>query len=251
MQITKRQAYKAMLARKPVWQISTAESRLFNPSVVPDSGARAFIIEAGCPYPTGHGGKDMFGIEWEYDKNAGGSTVRPGNPTLLDANEWTEKLTWPDIGAWDWSSSQEKNSAFLDDEKFNIMALQNGWFERLISLMDFSGAVLALIDDDQTDAVHAFFSKLTDTYIEILDRSLACFPQIDGFWIHDDWGGQANTFFSPDTCKTMIVPHMRRLTDYLHSMGKHCDFHSCGQLSLQVPNVIEAEIGRASWRGRV
>jgi hypothetical protein len=43
----------------------------------------------------------------------------------------------------------------------------------------------------------------------------------------------------------MIVPYMRRVTDYLHSRGKFCDLHSCGQLYKQVPNIIAA--GWDSW----
>ena len=38
---------------------------------------------------------------------------------------------------------------------------------------------------------------------------------------------------------------MKRVTDFLHSKGKHCDLHSCGQLMKQVPNIIAA--GWDSW----
>jgi hypothetical protein len=164
---------------------------------------------------------------------------------LMDANEWHKKLVWPDVDAWDWAESARKNQNFLDDSKFNVMAFQNGWFERLISLMDFSGASLALIDEEQINAVKDFFDKLTDTYIKIFDYAIRLFPMIDGFWIHDDWGGQMNTFFSPEVCHEMIVPYMKRATDYLHSRGKNCDFHSCGMLIRQVPNMIAA--GWDSW----
>jgi hypothetical protein len=116
----------------------------------------------------------------------------------------------------------------------------NGWYERLISFMDFEGAVVAMIDEDQTQAVKDLFDKLSDLYIRILDKYLSYFPQIDAICFHDDWGSQKETFFSPDTVEEMIVPYMRRVTDYLHSKGKFCDLHSCGQLFKQVPNMIAA-----------
>lgn len=243
--ISGRSAYQSMLARKPVWQISSKDMRMFNPSVLPDSIARGFVLEAGGFGGSVRGGKDMFGIDWEYDEKSGGSMVRPGKPLLSDANEWYDQVVWPDIESWDWEASAEKNRGYLDDSKFTVLPLMTGWFERLISMMDFAGASLALIDEEQTDAVHGFFSKLTDLYIRLLSKTIEVFPQIDGFWIHDDWGGQLNTFFSPETCQEMIVPHMRRLTDFMHTKGKICDFHSCGMLIRQVPNMIAA--GWDSW----
>jgi uroporphyrinogen-III decarboxylase len=74
------------------------------------------------------------------------------------------------------------------------------------------------------------------------------FPGIDGFNIHDDWGSQKETFFSPAVAEEMLVPYMRRLIDFLHSKGKFCDFHCCGQNLKQVPNMIKT--GWDSWSGQ-
>ena len=38
---------------------------------------------------------------------------------------------------------------------------------------------------------------------------------------------------------------MKRVTDFLHAHGKHCDFHSCGMNETMVPNMIAA--GWDSW----
>jgi len=46
----------------------------------------------------------------------------------------------------------------------------------------------------------------------------------------------------------MIVPYMRKVTDYLHSKGKFCELHSCGQALKQIPNFIAA--GWDSWSGQ-
>jgi hypothetical protein len=43
----------------------------------------------------------------------------------------------------------------------------------------------------------------------------------------------------------MIVPHMKRLTDFLHSRGIYCELHSCGNNYIQVPNMIAA--GWDAW----
>jgi hypothetical protein len=156
---------------------------------------------------------------------------------------------WPDIDKWDWEQAAKDNAAFLKPDKFNIAWFLNGWYERLISFMDFEGAVAALFDEDQQDAVKELFDKLSDLYIKIFDKYIQYFPAIDGFCIHDDWGSQKETFFSPALAEEMIVPYMRKVTDHLHAKGKFCDLHSCGQALKQVPNFIKA--GWDSWSGQL
>ena len=247
---TPKEAFTALLRREPIWQITGMESRLFTPKLLPDNVARAFVLESE-PFDsqTLGGGKDMFGIEWEYIAQVGGSMVRPGKPFLEDANEWREKLVWPDIDSWDWEGAAKRNNdSYLASNRYNNCWIQNGWYERLISFMDFEGAIMAMFDDDQQDAVKELFDRLSDLYIRIIDKYVAYFPKIDGFCLHDDWGSQKETFFSPALAGEMIVPYMRKVTDFIHSKGKFCEFHSCGQLLKQVPNMIEA--GWDYWGGQ-
>ena len=231
---------RAMFEKKPVWQITGPEETLFSPICVPDNVARSLVFEERSFDPRSGGGKDMFGIEWEYIEMAGGSMVRPGKPFMEDANEWYEKLVWPDPDSWDWEGTAKANKEYLKTESYVVMWFLTGWYERLISFMDFEGAIMALVDDDQQDAVAELFDRLSDLYIQIFRNALDCMPEIDGFCIHDDWGSQKDTFFSPSIVEEMIVPYMRRVTDYLHSRGKTCELHSCGQNYKQVPNMIKA-----------
>jgi hypothetical protein len=247
--VSSKEGYRALFEKKPIWQITGIESKIFNPKVNPDNVARALVFDNSGMLPMQGGGRDLFQVEWEFIAKVGGSMVRPGKPLLEDANEWTEKIIWPDIDSWDWKESAKINEDYLADDKWIVAWFFNGWFERLVSWMDFPGASIALIDDDQKDAVKSVFSRLTDLYIEILDRYVTYFPQIDSFFVHDDWGAQRDTFFSLDTAKEMIVPYMKRLTDFLHSKGKFCELHSCGSLFKQVPNMIEA--GWDSWNGQM
>ena len=117
----------------------------------------------------------------------------------------------------------------------------DGFWERLISLMDVSGAAMALIDEDQKDAVHAFFDKYADFMIDCIRRvKEVC--DIDSVLIHDDWGTQNGPFFSLETAREMFVPYLKRITDYLHSQGMSYEQHSCGNCSKLVPAYIEAGV---------
>lgn len=246
--VSPREGFIASYNRKPIWLLTGTESQMFSPKVNPDNISRGFVFDkSGFPMGTG-GGPDMFGIEWEYIAQVGGSMVRPGKPFIEDANEIADKVVWPDIDKWDWEESAKANAAFADSNKATVAWFLNGWYERLISFMDFEGAIMALFDEDQKDAVKEFFDKLSDLYIKIFDKYIQYFPFIDSFCIHDDWGSQKETFFSPAVSNEMIVPYMKKVTDFLHSKGKFCDLHSCGQAYKQIPNFIAA--GWDSWGGQ-
>jgi hypothetical protein len=244
--VAPKDAYKSLLRRRPIWAITGLESTLFTPSMYPDNVARGFIFEAVPGDRATFGGKDMFGIEWVYVDQAGGSMVKPGKPFLSDANEWKEKLVWPDIDSWDWEGSAKLNEQLLSGDRLVFHWIMNGYFERLISFMDFDGAAVAMIDEDQQDAVKELFEALTDLYIRIVDKYIAHF-HAEAFCVHDDWGSQMAPFFSPVVTRELIVPAMRRLTDHIHERGCLADFHSCGHIEQQVPNMIAA--GWDSWSG--
>jgi hypothetical protein len=86
--VTAREAVRGAFNRKPYWQIlGLVEERIFTPRILPDNVSRAFVFEAQPFDPGKGGGPDMFGIEWEYVPQAGGSMVRPGKPFVGSANE--------------------------------------------------------------------------------------------------------------------------------------------------------------------
>lgn len=238
--VTPKEAYRAMLDHKPIWQTTGVESMLFTPMCYPDNIARAFIFE-GRPFnPADGGGKDMFGIEWEYIPVAGGSMVRPGKPFLEDVDEWYDKVVWPNPDEWDWAGTAEANKEYLNTDKFITFWIMNGWFERLISFMEFEGAIMAMADEDYQEDVIKLFDKLSDLYIKVVDKVAEYFPQVDAICCHDDWGSQKETFFSPALVEKVIVPAMKKVTDRIHEKGMYAELHSCGQIYKQVPNIIKA-----------
>src|SRR5512145_3273255 len=107
--VTPKEAYCSFYKRDPIWQILPSDTLMFNPKIVPDKIARAFVIESFVLDRKDYGGKDMFGVEWEYVEVATGSMVKPGSPLLKDANEWEDKIVFPDIDKWDWKGSAESN----------------------------------------------------------------------------------------------------------------------------------------------
>ena len=196
----------------------------------------------GPPYnDEDKGGKDLFGVEWVYVPTVGGSMVQPGNPILEDVNDWPEIIKFPDIDALNWEECRELNSCMNETTRSFYVTFQNGIFERLISFMDFEGAALALIDDDQKDAVHALFSKLVDMYKSLIDHYLDIL-NLDGVLFHDDWGSQRAPFFSLDVCMEMVAPYLKQIADYCHEKGMWFQQHSCGKNELLVPAMVYAGV---------
>jgi hypothetical protein len=215
--------------RHPYWLPLPGDSAVILPSIYNDRLGR------GGP----DGITDVFGIEWEWVESAKGSIVRPGEPLLENANEWTDKIKIPDIDAWDWAEEAEKTK--LDKRISTQVTLVNGfWFERLVSFMDFAPAAMALIDDDQKDAVKALFAAMTDLGIKLVDKFCEYWPGLDGFNLHDDWAAQRAPFFSQETAYEMFVPYMKALTDHIHSKGRYVTLHSCGRGEARVRCFIDA-----------
>ena len=229
--------------KKAYWQISGIESRMFTPHIFADNVARALVSESRPfnPFEQG-GGLDMFGVKWVFVPVVGGSMEDPNEePWMDDANDWKDIIHFPDLETWDWEGcAAENNGTYLTPDLCNYVWIQNGFFERLISFMGFEDASVAMIDPDQEDAVKELMFALADLYIDIIDHFVKYFDNINGFYIHDDWGSSKDTFIAPDRIAEIVVPAMRRVTDHLHSIGLYADFHSCGCNYKQVPNMIAA-----------
>ena len=241
--VTEREALHALYNdRKPLWMPYGVESGTFCPSVVPDNIARGFVIEAERwpePYTTHD---DMFGVNWTYVPTVGGSMETPGIPhPLEDVNDWKEVLHFPDPYSWDWDASGRMNNEYLrKSSKANLFwFLNGGGFERLISFMGFEEAAVALIDEDQEDALHELLGALTDLHIEIIKCAIEAYGDgVDGFYYHDDWGSQKAPFFSVAAGREFFVPEWQRLTGFIKSRGRIAELHSCGHNEGQVENII-------------
>ncbi|MDR2108180.1 MAG: hypothetical protein LBP28_01790, partial [Coriobacteriales bacterium] len=146
--VTPREGVLALYERRPLWQIMICfgvEMTTFCPSCNPDAVARATVLDATTVPGVSNtsAGVDMFGREWVFEPDIAGSMILPGNPLVVDANDLEAALIWPDIDSWDWEGSVRDNKGFFDSGNYYFHMFQNGYFERLISLMDFENALVA------------------------------------------------------------------------------------------------------------
>lgn len=246
--ITPRENLEMFLkGQKPLWLPCFMEQKMFMPSIVPDYVARGPINEYR-PYPMDRlGGADMFGVEWIFDPKAFGAMVRPGNPKVPDINRWEKYICFPDLDAYDWIGSAQANQEFLNDRRAIKMVVYTGLFERLISFVDMGNALMALVDEDEKIAVHRLFDRLCEFYDDLFAHFAKWYhPTL--LWFHDDWGSQRAPLISPDVCREMLLPYLKRVVDSAHKYGMGFEFYSCGKNELLVPIMIEA--GVDMWAGQ-
>lgn len=219
--------------KHPYWQALTSEAGYTIPALYNEKLGRA-------PDNT-----DVFNRFWEFVPVVNGSITHGGNPLFTDVNEWKDKLVIPDVDTWDWVAAAETVNP---DRRFSTAAtLINGfWFERLISLMDFEHAAVALIDEDQQGALVELFTAMTELGIKVIDKMCEYFPFIDGINLHDDWGSQKAPFFSEEIGRTYFLPFMQELTAHIHSKGRFASLHSCGHNFDRVQVFIDA--GFDEWQ---
>lgn len=247
--VTPRENFLAFLRDEdPLWMPSSWDLKRFDPRIIPDNVAKGSVCDDRPFDPVKEGGgKDWFGIPWIYDAKAGGSLVDPQAHPVQDINEWESFVTLPDLNALDWEGCAAANRERLQDGKLTQMTVYTGLFERLMSFMGMTEAMVALIDEEQQEGVHRLFDYLCGFYDQLFARYKQYFD-CDMLWFHDDWGSERAPFCSPATYREMIVPYLKRIVASCHKYGMFFEFHCCGRNEMLVPLMIEC--GVDTWHGQ-
>lgn len=230
--------------RDPAW-LGQELNHVF-PREILDNVARGFVVD-GEPFTGSFGGPDMFGVEWVYVPVVRGSMEKPGLRKVADINEWEKDLPFPDLSKLDWQGIQKRCGKVIRPDKITSTMVYTGFFERLISILGFEDAAMALIDEECQDAIHRLFDRLCGYYDDLFDH-LRTYCGLEYVVFHDDWGSQNSLFFSVDTCREMLLPYLARVAASAHKRGIYFNFHCCGNVERLVPLMVEA--GCDAWDGQ-
>jgi len=91
--------------------------------------------------------------------------------------------------------------------------------------------------------VHWLSRKFTDFYLEEYRRAWeASRGNIDIFYVISDMGSQKGPLFSLDMFKEFIAPYLKEMAAFIHSLGAYIMFHSCGDISSFIPEIINCGV---------
>ena len=240
--------------KKPYWipvgGFMGADMQGFRPRINPDNIANHQIFDGGPAYDYSdiiktskygdHINSWWFDLDW-ITTDVGGAMFLPGAPKIPDITHWEDYISMPDLDLCDWDSLAEMNATYLGTDKLNQLGIQCGLWERLMALMDATDAALALIDDEMKVGTHRFFDAYANFLIDYIGRVKER-VNIECVVIHEDWAHQRGPFFSADIAREMLVPYVKRITDFCHANGMFYEIHMCGATELLIPTYIEAGV---------
>lgn len=208
-------------------------------------------------YPGHQTGTDGFGVSWTFEPSIGAPMTTPGSePVLKDIADWKEVVTFPDLEAVDWEKQAEidlhtnfvafaggaglipleNGATCLDGGKLGVCMVINGMFERLHALMGMTEAMCALIEDPES--CYEFFGAMADYKIAYFKKIAQYYP-VDVINAHDDYGANDRMLISPETFRTLLKPHLKRIVDAVHEMGLIYQHHSCGYIEPIFEDLVE------------
>lgn len=237
----------ALNGKKPYWYplvgMIGGDYKPLRPRIMPENFIAHYVMDGEPPINWDGIPIDQLGwfdSMWRYEKVAGGPMIVPGSNKIDDICDW-EKLTFPKLDNYDWEANAKANKAYMDCGLPVVYGIPTGFWERLMSILPVMNAAIALVDEDSNGAIHDFFGKLTDMYVDYLGR-VKKYYNPDIVLLHDDWGHQNGPFFSIDTCYELIFPYFKRFVDTVHNLGMRFELHCCGKAQDFVPIMIEAGV---------
>jgi hypothetical protein len=181
---------------------------------------------------------DWFGVPLTWVVSAGGATNTPNTHLLEDITDWEKVIKFPVLSDWDWKTKADeflKNE--YDPSKVLHIDLHNGVIQRLILVLGgYTEGMFAM--SLEPEAVRAFFDRLADHMIEVVDMFCSLYP-VNLMTIHDDWGTEKDTFFGPKMMEELVFEPTKRIIDHIKSKGIVFMLHSCGNITRFLPHMID------------
>ncbi|MCP4756237.1 MAG: uroporphyrinogen-III decarboxylase-like protein [Proteobacteria bacterium] len=202
-----------------------------------------FYTETGWDFSTSFTNLGFGDIAWGMTENTS-TEVKDGHRVWLDDGKGPI-MSWDDFERYKWSEDPHTGNAAnrmmagLVPDGMKVMVLPGGLFEWttwLMGLVPFSYALT-----DQPDLVDAVVEKVADLiYAGIED--LMDEPNIGGLFLGDDMGYNTATMVSPKILREKFLPHLKRVTDLVHSAGKVMVLHSCGNLEAIMEDICQTGV---------
>ena len=182
-------------------------------------------------------GYDWFGVHWTYQPGVD-MMVTPGSkPLISDVTKWREQVTFPDLTQYDWPSIAAEETKNWDREnKYSVVMIKNGCFERTHHLMGFEEVLMALLEEPE--AYKELLNAICDYKVELI-KIIGTYYKPDVIMMHDDYGANDRMMMSLDTWREFFKEPLSRLVATAHEYGMVYEHHSCGHIEPIISDLIE------------
>lgn len=194
-----------------------------------------------CPLADG---TDMFGVPWKVTHE--GAMPQPGFVMFDDIADWEKHTHVPDLDSIDVkalaAADIERRPPDRENKLVQIMR-PTGIFQRLVAMMGFENALVALISDPES--CMDYFDVVSDYMVRYNDAVIDAYGP-DVYIYSDDISTANSTFMSVDTYEEVIAPFHRRIAEGIRKHeGVVAEYHECGLSEPIIP--LLADMGFQMW----
>ncbi len=178
---------------------------------------------------------DEWGVRWGHAFGGVGAT-----PVAYPIQDWSQLDDYlahrlPDPRA---RGRFDAARALLDQHratKFCVGCVHLAFFERMHGLRGMENLFADL--GTHEEEIRRLLDALTVYLVEVV----RCWAEIgaDAIFLTDDWGSQTSLMISPRMWRSYFKAHYQAVVEAIHACGMQIIFHSCGNVTAIVPDLIE------------
>lgn len=206
-------------------------------------------------------GIDCFRLEMAYTEDPG---LSPADEPLNEwgvvarkdysADNWyplgdadsiadIEKHAWPDPDKFDYARAAEKAAAISSE----YAVRGPHWYPLLCRVFELMGMEETLVNMScEPEVFEAALERVFEVSYACTERLIeACGDHMPIVCGADDFGSQRGLMLSPDAWRKYLKPRYAKLFEMAKKHGKFVWFHSCGDISPVLPDLID--IGMDVW----
>ena len=182
---------------------------------------------------------DEWGTRWRHaEGGVGASTVAHPIGTWADLDDYVAHRL-PDAAAPGRLDGALPALHMHGASRYFFGATHFALFERLHCLRGMENTLEDFYAAPRE--VERLLDALTDYYLGVI-RAWGRLAGVDALFMTDDWGTERALMISPAMWRRFFAARYRRLCDAAHSQGLRVVFHSCGQVSEIIGDLVDAGV---------
>jgi len=160
----------------------------------------------------------------------------PGALSDIKSFDEIKAFDWPKNDIVDFTGFKEKCDAVQEKGRAIRYGFADIW-QRPSLVRGWENSMIDMYENPEWS--HYLCGIFTDFYIEDYKRAWEWSGgSIDLFMILSDLGTQRGPLISLDKFREFVAPYLQELVDCIHHLGSRAIYHTCGDISLFIPDLI-------------